>query len=179
MKNELLDVMKQEYKDVNKIQSGDYSEIKELEKNPLVIRYLYLTRIKKLYDLGYRYEWDSIYSIIDKYGHGLIMDTNNIWCIYCVTKLSKVKQIPVFYNDKEPDLNDTVYIYKDIEDSTKTIAVSVDSREQFEATHKVTYGNYNIQDNEDRYNNIRFQFFNDCIQENQDIAIEKILSSKR
>ena len=42
MEKELLEKIKSEVNDMKKIATGDYFELGELEKNPVVQRYLYL-----------------------------------------------------------------------------------------------------------------------------------------
>lgn len=100
--------------------------------------------------------------IIEKYGNGLIKDSNNIWCY--------------LYHTFDRDHSKTIVVYQDLENSTKYMTIDVDKQDEFEATHNVVYGNLDIRDYNDRYYNIKHQFFEDCINDGQEIAVQKVLS---
>ena len=80
MEKDILEIIKREASDIKKIADGDYSEISELEKDPIVQRYLYLKCLKESRDLIEYGNRCIVGKVIEKYGHGLIKDSNNIWC---------------------------------------------------------------------------------------------------
>ena len=81
MEKDILEMIKQDYSDMEKISTRDYSEIAELEKNPIVQRYRYLIGLKESRDLIEYGKRCIVGKIIEKYGHGLIKESNNIWCL--------------------------------------------------------------------------------------------------
>ena len=164
MEQEILETIKQKYNDMTKISKNDYSELEELEKNPVVQRYLYLKKLKESNE-ELAYHGASIYShhiiignILDEYGNGKIKKTNNIWCY-------------LFEN------GDAV-VYCDIENKSRITCISKDIQEEFENTNKVVYGSNYIRDYSDRYYNTRYKFFNWCIEEGQEEAVNKVMEMK-
>lgn len=173
MKETVFKQMTEKYKDIKKISEGDFSEIDELEKNPIVQRYNYLLGLKNS-----RYEFENEDRIagylLRKYGYGFIQETNDIWCL--VYEIS-VQQYEEWFKTSlsEYDKNSTVLVYYDIENNQKHIAISKDEQENFESTHNVIFGKLSIKDDEDRYYNVRHEFFSTCLNEGQEVAIQRIL----
>ena len=165
MKKEILEMIKKDYSDMKKIANGDYSEILELEKNPVVERYRYLVSLKESKDLKEYGEKCIVSKIMDKYGHGAIKETNDIWCF--------LFEAAENYS-KGNEENITMAVYRNIEDGSKIIAISKGSREEFEETHNVVFGKSQIEDYSDRYNNVKYEFFNDCITDGQEVAVKKL-----
>ncbi len=81
MNKEMLDRMKQDYDDMDRISRGDFLAIEELEQNPASLRYKKLLDIKKYFygEDDYYREAHVIGEIISNYSNGLILETNNIW----------------------------------------------------------------------------------------------------
>ena len=175
MEKDMLETIKQDYNDMEKISNADYSEIIELEKNPVVQRYRYLISLKESRDLIEYGKSCIIGKIIEKYGHGLIKESNNLWCFLFESEAKHIKGIPF----DEVNGNQIVVVYQDVEDSSKIIAISKDKQEQFEATHNVVFGKPQIYDYLDRYFNVRHEFFKDCITDGQGVAVQKILTKKK
>ena len=104
MEKEILEMIKKEVSDMEKIAVRDYSEIEKLEKDPNVQRYIYLKGLKENRDLIEYGARGIIYDIIEKYGHGLIKESNNIWCFLFESEVKDVKGIPISYlNDFDDD----------------------------------------------------------------------------
>lgn len=177
MEKDILEMIRQDYCDMRKISDGDYSEIIELEENPVVQRYRYLIGLKESRDLREYGKRCIVGKIIEKYGHGVIKESNNIWCLLFESEAKYIKGIPFDCFD-QIDEEQIVVVYRDVEDSSRTVAISKDRQEEFEATHNVIFGDSQILDYSDRYYNIRHKFFNDCVIDGQDAAVEKILSKK-
>ena len=175
MDKNTLEAIKSEAMDMKKIAEGDYSEIKKLEENPIVQKYLHL---KALQDspYGVRNNDDVVYRIMDNYAYGLINDTNDIWVYYFEKAVGILKErgfssIPLDgYDDDQ-----VLVIYKDLENGERLIAIREEEQKEFESTHKVTYGKESIYDSQDRYFNIRYQFFKSVIEENQEEAVKRVL----
>ena len=174
MKNSIFDSIKKDREDMVKIINRDYGEIKELENNPAVQRYLHLKSLEKSRDLLERGEKGIVGIVIEKYGHGLIKETNNIWCYLYELDSSKAKEISL----QSGDDNIQMVVYIDIENSSRVIAISKEEKEEFEATHKVVYGNQRIGNPIDRYYNTRHYFFEYCLKDGQDKAVKKILTKR-
>ncbi len=175
MEKDILEMIKREVSDMTKIADGDYSEIAELEKNPIVRRYLYLKSLEESRDLIEHGRRCIVGRIIDKYGHGVIKESNNIWCFLFEAEAKKVKGSSFEHFDKV-DEDQIVVVYRDIEDSSRIIAISKDNQGKFEATHNVVFGNLQILDYSDRFYNTRHKFFENCITDGQDTTVQKILS---
>lgn len=81
MNKETFEKIKQDFNDMDKISKGDFSEITELEKDPIVQRYNYLLAIKEVCsNIDDYYKQSHIFcEIINKYSTGAIKQTNNIW----------------------------------------------------------------------------------------------------
>ena len=178
MENEIIKTIKTDCDSMRKLANGDYSEIKELEKNPAVIRYLYLTDLRYSHDIVDHKEKHITDLIIEKYGSGAIKETNNIWCYLYDTAASRIKDVSTV-NPNSFDDNEVVAIYRDIEDSTRIMAIKKEEKESFEASHKVVFGDSQILDGNDRYYNTRRMFFDACIKESQEEAVEKLLTKCR
>lgn len=178
MEKDILEMMKQDFSDMEKISCGDYSEIIKLEKDPNVQRYRYLISLKESRDLIEYGKRCIVGKIIDKYGHGLINESNDIWCLLFESEAQRLKEIPLIWLDKVDDKK-IVVVYRDIENSSRMVAVSKDNQEEFEKTHNVVFGNSQINDYADRYYNTRHKFFEDCITDGQTTAVQKILSRSK
>lgn len=178
MEKDILEMIKQEYSDMEKISTRDYSEIASLETSPDVQRYRYLIGLKNDRDLIEYGKRCIVGKVIDKYGHGLIKESNNIWCFLFESDTKSIKGIP-FALVETADDEDIAVIYRDLEDSSRMIAISKANQEEFEATHNVVFGNPQISDYSDRYYNIRHKFFESCITNGQEIAVQKILSRSK
>lgn len=178
MEKDILERINQDYSDIEKISTRDYSEIAELEKNPIVQRYRYLIGLKESRDLIEYGKRCIVGKIIEKYGHGLIKESNNIWCLLFESETKYIKDIHFEYFDKI-DGEKIAVVYRDLEDGSRMIAISKDNQEEFEATHNVVYGNSQISDYSDRYYNTRHKFFEYCITDGQDVAVQKILSRSK
>lgn len=178
MKKDILENIKQEYNDMLKISNGDFTEITELENNPVVQRYRHLLDLKKSRDLVEKGKRCIVGKVIEEYGHGVIKESNNIWCLLFETEAKKVKGSSFEHFDKV-DEDQIVVLYQDIENSFRTIAISKANQEEFEATHNVVFGKPHIYDSSDRYYNTRRQFFEDCITNGQEEAVKKILSRQK
>ena len=112
--------------------------------------------------------------ILDKYGRNNIEKTNEIWFLLYEVPAKTYKK----WNQKsqlEIDDDKIVLVYKDIENSSKTIFINKDEQEEFEMTHTIIEGNLKINDPIDRYYNARHEFFNLCINEGQEVAVQRTL----
>ncbi len=176
MNKEILKQIKQEYNELHKIAKGDLKEIEELEKSPIVQRYKYLLNIKKSFDrVDDCYRQSHIFGeIINKYGNGLIEPTNNLWFWFLDGSVSKYEEMFKTVLD-ETDKDRIVCIYLDLENSKKVIVVPIEEQDTFEAMHKVIRGKRTIFNAQDRYFNARYEYFNLCINEGQEIAIRTML----
>lgn len=177
MKKEILEEIKKEAEDIKKIAKGDFKEIDELEKNSVVMRYLHLLNLKETfeYTCGYNIDECTIEYLVEKYGKGVIQESNNVW--YYVFKISAEKCEKYFnYPLNDFDKNCEVLVYMDIEDSERKIIISESEQEEFESTHNIIAGNLSIYDEMDRYYNVRSEFFRSCLKEGNDVAVQKILS---
>lgn len=172
MEKDIYEKIIRDAKSMEKILDGDYSEFKELEKDPNVQRYIYLNRLKNSYRLNYYGKNSIVGEILEQYGEGLIENTNNIWCYALENEARKI----YFSGVDRSDPYKIWIVYMDLENNKKTIAISKENQEKFESTHKIAYKNPNIDDFSDGYYNIRHRFFEDCINEGQEIAIQKILA---
>ena len=172
MEKEILEKMIEEYKDMEKIADKDFSELDELEKNPAVRRYLYLSALKNDRDIV---EYGKLYivdNIMKKDGYGAIKETNNIWCYMFETKAKNITGVFLPNIDKDK----VVVVYWDLENNTKYVVIPKEEQKEFEAKNKVVYGNIRIGDYTDRYYNTRHKFFEDCIKVGQEEAVQKILT---
>lgn len=112
--------------------------------------------------------------MLNEYGQ-YIQETNGIWCL--VYEISAQKYEELFIESlRELDKNSPVYVYFDIENSQRHVAINKEEKENFESTHSVIVGNLSIQDVADRYYNVSHEFFNSCLKDGQDIAVQKILT---
>lgn len=68
-------------------------------------------------------------------------------------------------------------LYQNIEDSYDTKRIPIKMCDEFEKTHKVIIVPY--LNETAHYYNIQREFFKDCILENQEVAVEKILKKKK
>lgn len=181
MNKELLEQIRKEYKDYSKMTLKDYSELEELERNPIVIRYKYLLKLKDDIARSNFYDGkDPNYTceVISKYGRGSITETNNIWCWLVDISARKYETI---FNKALDDFsrNDLVSVYRDLENSKKTIVIPYTEQASFEATHKVVRGKRYIADFEDRYCNTRYPFFDLCLKESEEAAITFVMAEEQ
>lgn len=179
MNREILEKMKQDFNDMDKILKGDFSEITELEKNPIVERYKYLLDIKKSYSSTDDYYRQShiFGEIINKYSTGLIEQTNNIWFWFFNVPVSKYEEI--FRTSLDGNAKDSIIaVYIDLENSKRVITIPIDKQDDFESTNNVIRGKRSIFDSADRYYNARYEFFNLCINEDQDLAVKMMLQEE-
>lgn len=160
MENDTLKKIQAEYSDMLKIAQKDYSEIEELAKDPNVQRYLYLSSLADSRDLIEDGKIGALDRIIRDYGTNTIKETNNIWCYLY-------------------ELKNGMLVYLDLEDRAKAYEINKEAKEEFERTHKVVYGDTSILDGMGRYYNTRYKFFEDCINEGQEAAVEKLLSREK
>lgn len=170
MKKSVLRRIIEEYKNIKKIAEGDFSEIEELEKNPIQRYKKYLLMLKES-----RFEFKNEDRIIGQILSDYSQETNIIWCFVYEMSVQKYEEC---FNEtlKEYDKNSTVLVYFDIENSQRYITINKEEQESFESTHKVIRGNLSIQDGADRYYNVRHEFFSSCLEDGQDVAIQKILT---
>ncbi len=173
MNKELYDEIVTTYNDYKAAMDDDSTELKELENNPIVKRYLLLKDIhdKKSYYFNERH---ILGEIISKYGNGRIKETNNLWYKFLEGSVSKIKR---FSPKKLENMDDEqiAIIYWDIEDSTRDLVILKEDEQLFEKTHNVVYGNTDILDAADRYYNTRHKFFEKCIEQGQDAAVKMLL----
>lgn len=174
MKESILRRLVEEYNDIKKISAGDFSEIEQLEENPMIQRYKHLLKLKEA-----RFELDNedriSGHILSEYGQGLIQETNNIWCLAYEISAQKYEE---WFNESliDFDKNSIVLVYFDIENNQRHIVIRKEEQECFEQNHNVITGNLSILDNIDRYYNVRDEFFRSCIKDGQEVAIQKILT---
>lgn len=178
MEKDILEMIKREASDMKKIADRDYSEISELEKDPIVQRYLYLKGLKESRDLIEDGKRCIVGKVIDKYGHGLIKDSNNIWCFLFESDAKAIREVffPGIFLDGNVRDDQVIVVYRDLENSERINFITKDKQEEFEATHKVVFGKSSILDPAGRYYNTRHQFFEDCINDGQEAAVKKVLS---
>ncbi len=179
MNKEILNQIKQEYQEMAKISKGDFSEITELEKNPIVQRYKHLMRIKETcYGRDSDYEESYIFNeIINKFGNGIIKETNKIWFYFLNMPLSKYEEI---FNKSLGGMNrdSIVSVYLNLENAKEVIAIPLEKKTDFESKNIVVRGKQSIDDPSDRYYNKRYNFFKLCITEGQDLAIKRMLEKE-
>jgi len=179
MNKEILEKIKQDYIDMDKISKGDFSEITELEKNPIIQRYKYLLDIKKSYygiDDDYR-QFHSLGEIINRYGNGLIAQTNNIWFWFSDMPIRKYEEMFSTSLDKT-DKDSIIAVYIDLENSKRVIPIPIDKQIDFESTNNVIRGKRTIIDPADRYYSARCEFFNLCVNEGQNPAVKMVLQEE-
>ncbi len=174
MNNKIYEEIVEKAKSMEKIVEEDYSEIEELEKNPIVQKYLYLMDLKKDHDLADDGKFAIPYKLATEYAE-TIKETNNIWFMFCelsAERACELVDIDVPYGISN---NEMVVIYRDIENVNRYNVISKKERESFEATHNIAYGNTEIEEPFGRYFDARRDFFDDCIKHTQDYAIQKVL----
>ncbi len=177
MEQDLYEKIQERKKEYEKMASGNYKELEELEKNSLVKRYIYLTKLKEYVDRTNFFDGEDPNIVIDTlrdYGNGKINETNEIWVFIRDFSVKDYKKV---YNqvviDKPEDA--MVAVYRDAENNQREIVISLEDKEEFERTHKVVTGDMTILNEEDRYFNTRWQFFKLMIEEGQEVAVSKIL----
>lgn len=179
MNKETLEQIKKDYTDMDKISRGDFSEIIELEKNPIVQRYNYLLDIKKSYSGTNDYYREShiFGEIINKYSNGLIEQTNNIWFWFCNMSIKEYEKMFGTSLDND-DKDSTIAVYIDLENSKKVTTIPINKQLEFESTNNVIRGKRTIIDSTDRYYNARYEFFNACVNEGQDLAVKMMIQKE-
>lgn len=179
MDREILIKIKQDYTNMVKISGGDFSEIAKLENNPIVQRYKHLLRIKESYygaDDYYR-QANFFSEIIHKYSNGLIKQTNNIWFWFFDVSVRTYEEIFSTTLDMM-DKDRIVAVYRDLENSTRVITIPIENQGEFESNNNVIRGKRTIIDSEDRYYNTKYEFFNLCINGDQDLAVNRMLQEE-
>lgn len=174
MNESTLGKIVKEYKDIKKIVEGDFSEIEELEKDPIIQRYNYLMMLK---DKRFDFETDRAIEghLLSEYCQGYIEETNGIWCL--VYEMSVQKYEDGFNTTlNEYDKDDMVLVYFDLENNQRHTVISKEEQETFESSHDVIYGKPSITDGCDRYYNVRRAFLDLCLKEGQDVAVKKVLT---
>ncbi len=177
MEQEIYEKIKKEQKDYETLSQDDYSEIKKLEKEELVKRYLYLKKVKDEIDKMRFYDGknpDIPALIIDNYGYGQIKKTNEIWTP--ILEFPK-ETFEDFFKKSLPDIppKTMLTMYWDLENRKKEIYIPEFEKKEFESTHKVITGNMEIRDAEGRYYNTRYQFFKILLEEGQEEAVSYII----
>lgn len=154
MQKDILAKIKQDYTDMCKIISSDF-----------------------LIDNYYR-QADIFCEIINKYSNGLIKQTNNIWFWFFNMKVREYEEMFSTSLDKA-DKDSTIAVYFDLENSTKVITIPIDEQIDFESNNNVIRGKRTIDDPVDRYYNARYEFFNLCVNKEQDLAVKVMLQIER
>lgn len=179
MNNKILEKIKQDFVDIDKISKGDFSEITELEKNPIVQRYKYLLDIKNSYFITDSNNNQShiFGEIINKYSTGLIEQTNNIWFWFLNMPVGKYEEI-FSTSLSKTDKDSIIAVYMDLENSKKVITIPIDKQDDFESANYVIRGNRSIVDSGDRYYNARYEFFKLCVSGDQNLAVKMMLEEE-
>lgn len=173
MENEVLDEIKEEYNDISKLINSNFSEISELENNPIVKRYKYLKWLKNEVEFRrFNNSKDILDYCIDQKLD--IKKTNDIWMYMFECPIEEWERIT---NTKisEEDKSKVIVWYANIENLSNEELVLKEKQKEFESTHKVVTGKETILDCYDRHYNLRHEFFTSCVEEGQDIAVQKIL----
>lgn len=179
MNKETFEQIKKDYTDMDKISRGDFSEIDELEKSPIVQRYNYLLDMKKSYHgIDNYYRESHIFSeIINKYSNGLIEQTNNIWFWFCDISIKEYEKM--FSTSLDNDDKDSIIaVYIDLENSKRVATIPINKQVEFESTNNVIRGKRTIIDSADRYYNARYEFFNACVNKGEKPAVEMMVQEE-
>ena len=179
MEQEILHDMKQDYSDMLKISQGDYSEIEKLKEDSAVKRYLYLMKLKQDPYMAEHGNWSLVGNVMSKYGYGAIKESNDIWVYMWESKASRFKDVTFIGFDGPIDENQMAVLYQDLEIGNRMIVVNKAKQEEFERTHKIVRRDPNIIDPGDGYYNRKYHFFDDCIKEGQEIAIQRVLFQRK
>ncbi len=179
MNKELIYQIREEYKELHKIAKGDLQEIEELEQQPVVQRYKYLFSLKDaLARVDDCYIQAHIMGeIINKYGNGLMEPTNKLWFWFFDVTVGQYEKM--FEKElEETDKDRMVCVYLDLENAQRVMVIPIEEQDAFEAINKVIRGKRSIFNAHDRYFNTRYEYFNLCISEGQDVAIKTLLSEE-
>lgn len=173
MKKEIYDEMMNYFDMACKIMKEDFSELKELEEKPDVIRYKELMKMKE--DIN---SIRNINELIEqckvKFGFKL-EETNNIWVYAYESSCEECERI--FYKDLgEEYKNKRVVVYCDLESACKYKYIPYEDKEEFESSNRVIYGNMDMLSFSDRYYDARTNFFKYAILEGQEQAVQKVLT---
>ena len=172
MKKEIYDAMMDYYDSSYRVLTGDYSELEELEKDPKVQKYIILQKLKSN-PYAPQNKDELVNECQEKFGVDL-EKANDIWVFMCELPYATCTiRFKAALDEKY--INQNIAVYRNIE-SRMLRFVARENKKEFESKHKVIYGNPNIFDYNDRYNNARFNFFKYMISDGQEKAVEKILS---
>ncbi len=131
------------------------------------------------WDVDNCYREASVYSkLMDKYGKGLIKETNKLWFFLNNMQIAKYEEIFATKIDGD-DKTKIVSVYIDIENSSKVICIPLEEQVKFEEEHNIIRGKRSIHDYWDRYYNIRYEFFKTCIETTEENAVKKLLEEEQ
>ena len=115
--------------------------------------------------------------LIDKYGNGLIKNTNNLWVWLLETDINNYERL--FKTSlEETDKNKIINVYVDLENSNIVTCVTLEDKDHFEETHNVLKGKRTIIDFNDRYFNLRYEFFKLSLNYEQKDVVKKLLEEE-
>jgi hypothetical protein len=177
MENELLKKMKLDVEDTKYLVTTHLDEINYLEHNPIVKRYRKLLHLKYELDHGLRLKTDDEIIRYEywKYTQGIIQQTNEIYFLIGVYDSKKYFELTKLKIDE----NSEVLVYLNLENEQMHIAISLEEQENFESTHNVIKSLSDTQYIMGEYYKIREEFFVDCVNSGQDVAVKKILSKNK
>lgn len=145
--------------------------MEELEKNPIVARYARLLKLKCELDHGLCLDTDDaiVRHEFWKYRQGIIKETNDIWLLLG-------EYTPDSYREcyEETTEEADVLVYINLENEFMHQAIGLDEQKSFETCHRVIKSER--QDNWRMYYKIRDEFLVNCINDGQDIAVQKVLN---
>lgn len=171
MENTLLEDIKRVIVDTQNILNNNFAELDELKNNPIVQRYNRITRLKYLIDHGLTLDNDDkiIRHEYWKYTQGKIIDTNNLWFLLGIYSAEKYRCV----FSEEPDMLNDSLVYINLENEKMRVVIDLNQKEVFESEHVII--NTSSEDDWSSYYKMREKFFVDCVNEGQEIAVEKIL----
>ena len=174
MEKEILEKIKQDINETKQWLETDLAEMEELEKNPIVARYARLVKLKYELDHGLHLDSDDAIGRHEfwKYTQGNIKETNDIWFLLGEYTSDSYRE---YYGETTKEANVLVYI--NLENEFMHQVIGLDGQKSFEACHRVIKSER--QNNWGMYYKIRDEFFVSCINDGQDIAVQKVLSKNK
>lgn len=187
MNDNVLNGLKMEYQEIIGAIDSDFKEITEMEKSSCanMQRYKHLKELRDIISM-YRFQGNQVYiklKILDLCikSCGIIEDTNDIYLLMYEGEIEIIERIlgkeyvESSLGQYAKDKNNIAVYYIDIENPLKKIIVPIEKQDEFEKTHTVVIGKQTIYDCNDRYYNLRSEFFDTCIKQDQEQAVQLVL----
>lgn len=172
MEQEILESLRLDIEDVKEIIRSNFEEIKKLEKNPKVKRYIHLLRLKEELENGLNLNSDKEIAIheLGKYTQGIIQETNDIW--FLIGKYTLEEYLDTF--GTTPSVKDNFLLYVNLENEKMHNCIKPEKQLDFESEHTVI--KTNKRNDWHGYYKMRNKFFVDCVKEGETTAYQKVLT---